>query len=538
MRTQPFSRNVRRHYFGALLLVPIVSVLVLAMTGVADAAITWTAPNNVLATSGLNVGGEAFVYAVSCTSAGNCVAGGRYLDAGGNFQAFVVTESNGVWGTPLNVLAASGLNVDGSAKVSGISCISAGNCLAGGVYDDSSGHIQTFVVTETNGSWGTPLNVLAASGINVGGFAYVNAVSCTSAGNCVAGGYYTDSSGFSQTFVITETNGSWGTPIDVLAASGINVGFSATVRAVSCTSAGNCLAGGVYNDSSGHFQTFVVTETNGSWGTPLNVLAASGINVGVYASVNAVSCTSAGNCLAGGVYADSSGHFQTFVVTETNGSWGTPLNVLAASGINVGGYAYVYAVSCTSAGNCVAGGTYEDGANHFQAFTIVETSGVWGPPAGLASVAALNTAGSASVYAMSCTTVSSCAAGGSYTAGQVGVNARAEEFVTETVLPVPTTTTLPATTTTLPATTTTLPATTTTTSPRAIVTPVVTSRAKKVTTNKAAAVTPPTSVEIVAGSAQRSGVNGAVLLAGGVLLLVGATLGSMALRRRRGAASS
>ncbi len=51
------------------------------------------------------------------------------------------------------------------------------------------------------------------------------------------------------------------------------------------------------------------------------------LNTGGYADVNSVSCASAGNCAAGGYYADSSGHGQAFVVSETNGTWGTAIEV-------------------------------------------------------------------------------------------------------------------------------------------------------------------------------------------------------------------
>jgi hypothetical protein len=41
------------------------------------------------------------------------------------------------------------LNRGGNAGVSSVSCASAGNCSAGGFYKDSSGHQQAFVVSQT-----------------------------------------------------------------------------------------------------------------------------------------------------------------------------------------------------------------------------------------------------------------------------------------------------------------------------------------------------------------------------------------------------
>ena len=52
-----------------------------------------------------------------------------------------------------------------------------------------------------------------------------------------------------------------------------------------------------------------------------------------------MSCASAGNCSAGGYYTDSSGHLQAFVVSEVNGTWGTPMEVPGTAALNQGGYA-------------------------------------------------------------------------------------------------------------------------------------------------------------------------------------------------------
>jgi hypothetical protein len=48
--------------------------------------------NEVPATAALDGGGGAEVEPVSCTSAGNCSAGGGYTDVNGHFQVFVVSE--------------------------------------------------------------------------------------------------------------------------------------------------------------------------------------------------------------------------------------------------------------------------------------------------------------------------------------------------------------------------------------------------------------------------------------------------------------
>jgi hypothetical protein len=62
-----------------------------------------------------------------------------------------------------------------------------------------------FVVTETHGTWGKAKEAPGTAALNKGGNAAVNSVSYGSAGSCSAGGYYADSSGHRQAFVVVET---------------------------------------------------------------------------------------------------------------------------------------------------------------------------------------------------------------------------------------------------------------------------------------------------------------------------------------------
>ena len=135
-----------------------------------------------------------------------------------------------------------------------------GECSAGGVYKDGSGHTQAFLVSATSGSWGNAVEVPGTAALNSGGYAVVNSVSCGAVGACTAGGYYTDASYASQAFVVSETNGSWGNAVEVPGTAALNRSGDAVVNSVSCRAAGACTAGGYYDDGSGHAQAFVVSS--------------------------------------------------------------------------------------------------------------------------------------------------------------------------------------------------------------------------------------------------------------------------------------
>jgi len=218
------------------------------------------------------------------------------------------------------------------------------------------------------GTSGTARAVPGLAALNQGGSAAINSVSCTSPGNCSAGGYYQDNSGHGQAFVVSEVHGAWGTAEQVPGLAALNRGGSAGIGPVSCASAGNCSAAGGYRDSSGRFQVFVVSQVHGTWGTAEQVPGTAALNQGGNASTNSVSCAPAGTCGAGGGYTDGSGNGQAFVVSQVHGTWGTAEQVPGTAALNRGGNASTNSVSCAPAGTCVAGGYYTDGSGHLQAF--------------------------------------------------------------------------------------------------------------------------------------------------------------------------
>jgi hypothetical protein len=107
-----------------------------------------------------------------------------------------------------------------------------------------------------------------------------------------------------------------------------------------------------------------------AWGTAIEVPGLGSLNQGGLAEVPSVSCGSAGNCLAVGGYRDGANHEQAFVAGETNGTWGNAIVISGLSTLDTRGNAAITSVSCGSAGNCTAVGTYTDGSGHSQAFVV------------------------------------------------------------------------------------------------------------------------------------------------------------------------
>ena len=377
----------------------------------------WGAAEEVPGTAALNQGGNAEVSSVSCASAGNCSAGGNYEDSSGNIQAFVVSQTGGAWHTAIEVPGTAGLNGGGFAELDSLSCASAGNCSAGGVYDTASNQLEAFVVSQVSGTWHKAIEVPGIAALNQGGSADITSVSCASAGNCSAGGRYSDSLDNNQVFVVSQTGGTWHKAIEVPGSAALNQGGSAFLTSVSCGSAGNCTAGGSYFDISHNRQAFVVSQTGGTWHKAIEVPGSAALNQGGIAEVNSVSCAPAGNCSAGGRYFDGSIRQEAFVASQTGGTWHTAIEVPGTAALNQGGVAGVASVSCASAGNCSAGGHYSDNSSHSQAYVVSQVNGTWHTAIEVPGSAPLNQGGNAGISSVSCGSAGNCSAGGLYKDG-------------------------------------------------------------------------------------------------------------------------
>jgi hypothetical protein len=359
----------------------------------------------------LNTGGGAQVFSVSCPSAGNCAAGGYYSDRFQHAQAFVADDVDGTWGNAIEVPGTAALNSGNNAEIDSVSCGSAGNCTAGGFYTDNSSNQQAFVAGEVNGTWGEAIEVPGIAALTNGG-SVIASVSCASAGNCTVGGYNNDSSGYLQAFVADEVDGTWGNAIEVPGTPALNTGGAAAVDSVSCASAGNCTVGGSYIDSSSNRQAFVADEVDGTWGEAIEVPGTPALNTGGGAAVNSVSCGSAGNCTASGFYFVSSSASQAFVASEVDGTWGNAIEVPGSAALNTGGTAAVDSVSCASAGNCAAGGSYTDSSGNSEVFVADEVNGTWGNAIQVPGI--VLSSGADQVSSVSCASAGNCVVGGSY----------------------------------------------------------------------------------------------------------------------------
>ncbi|TML37024.1 MAG: hypothetical protein E6G29_02725, partial [Actinobacteria bacterium] len=197
-----------------------------------------------------------------------------------------------------------------------------------------------------------------------------NSVSCASAGNCGAVGYYLDSSNHQQGLLLSETAGTWATGVEASLPANAGSDPNVNLTSVSCASAGNCGAVGSYDDSSGHRHGLLLTETAGTWATGVEASLPANAGSNPAVGLSSVSCASAGNCSAVGDYSDSSGHHNGLLLSETAGTWATGIEASLPANAGSSLFAFLNSVSCVSAGNCSAVGDYDDSSNHHQGLLL------------------------------------------------------------------------------------------------------------------------------------------------------------------------
>jgi hypothetical protein len=129
----------------------------------------------------------------------------------------------------------------------------------------------------------------------------------------------------------------------------VPAGNSAFINALSCGGPGDCVAGGGYDDKANKAHAFLVEERNGVWRAQQPVNGLPGPATYVYAGVTSVSCASAGNCSAGGIY--QAGYQmpnylnEAFVVDEVNGTWGQGQELPGTAALNADSSATVTQLS-------------------------------------------------------------------------------------------------------------------------------------------------------------------------------------------------
>jgi len=291
----------------------------------------------------------------------------------------------------------------GQSVLLGVACTSSGECTAGGYYTDTEGGTVALVVALAQGRWARATEVRLPPDASVVQSAQVNAVACTGRGDCVAVGRYYGPARGDRGFAVTEQHGTWSRAVPVSSAA--NGGMqTADLEAVACTSTGNCTAVGNYRVGP-NTDGMAITETAGAWGQPRELRMSPDSEANPDAYMTGVACSGAGDCVATGWYDSLTTHAQAaFAAMEVSGTWqrGDDVQPPPAS---QGHGARLATVRCVPGGGCLAAGSYQT-VSYTEAFSVMESAGRWSGPAGMTPIPASGPG--VSVLPISCASTRRC----------------------------------------------------------------------------------------------------------------------------------
>jgi hypothetical protein len=356
------------------------------------------------------------LFATACTGAGKCVAGGDYQDGSKPVVPAVARESHGRWSRGTTLSLPSNAARQPYSEVNGIACVSAGNCVAVGDYEyGRTNSLQAFIATESHGVWGRAFTPRLPSNSSAPASAQLGAVACTHSGFCEAVGSYQDSSGNDQMMALAKpAGGGWRQATEVASPASAATNPDAFVTGIACTGPGSCVAVGNYSVSSNRFAAMGAIESRGSWHRASGIAAPRGAIPSTFTAISSISCPPAGPCLGVGEYAVSATQSRAMSVTEAKGRFSAAMEITAVPpGASLHPSTYLLGVSCGSPGTCLAVGGGRTRAGLSVGMYMIRSHGRWRaaflPPPPRASS---GDRGLSALYSVSCTGRDRCTAVG------------------------------------------------------------------------------------------------------------------------------
>jgi hypothetical protein len=278
------------------------------------------------------------IHAVSCKTATECTAVGRYETSEGVYETLAERWNGSEWKVQTTP------NPSGAKEslLKGISCVSSSWCTADGSYE-SSGEVTETLAEVWNGTeWKTQTtpNPSGALESDLGG------VSCASSTACEANGWDYDNAGVEVTLAEVWNGTEWKTQTTPNP-SGAK---ASALAGISCSSSSECFASGTSENSEGKYVALSEHWNGTEWGLQTTPDPSGAKDT----YLQAASCTTGSACTASGYYENAASDRATLAERWNGTEWAiqsTPAPTKAEGTI-------LYRVSCSTASACTAVGEY------------------------------------------------------------------------------------------------------------------------------------------------------------------------------------
>jgi hypothetical protein len=249
-----------------------------------------------------------------------------------------------------------------SARLNSVYCTTSTNCWAVGI-KESAKSAQLNQIARWDGKKWTAVSAPSPGGTKMNDVSQLFAVRCTSAANCWAVGRYQDAA-----FALTQAlhwNGRKWALVPTPSPGGTAEGDFADLFDVACTSASSCWAAGDYGNvglNSGTTHNLAIHWNGKKW-SKVTTPNPAGTSQNDINSLNAVRCASSKDCwAAGSAGISASVSVSLNEMLHWNGKRWSEASVPSPAGFMIGAYNTISGLSCTSASNCWAVGTYGGGS--------------------------------------------------------------------------------------------------------------------------------------------------------------------------------
>lgn len=348
------------------------------------------------------VGNGSELNATRCASATSCIAVG-FEDSSGTTDALAETWN----GTSWSEMTASIPLGSRASQLLGLSCLSASQCTAVGWYENTSAVDVTLAESWNGKSW----SLQTTPTVSGATLSELTAVSCTATTSCLAVGYY-EKSGTTATFAELWNGSSW-TGETTPNPSGAKL---TQLHGVACVSSTSCTAVGNYTNSANVEETLAESWTDKTWAIE-STPALPGAQASAFGGI---SCASSTACTAVGDEA-TDGTEKTLAERWSGKSWAAQ----TTPGVSGSIAAVLTAVSCPTTTSCTSVGWYTDTAK----VTLTLAEG-WNGSTWSAQTTASSAGAPANYLAgVACAAASFCSSVGNQTTSTKAHLALAEQWV-------------------------------------------------------------------------------------------------------------
>jgi hypothetical protein len=307
---------------------------------------------------GTRLGALSELYGVRCMSSRSCWAVGYYLKQGTG----VLTQALHWNGTRWSVVTTpdpGGKKMSDFNSLSDVACTSAADCWATGQYDVGTGPagVTLNLMLHWNGERWTQASVPNPGGNQADDASMLQSIRCASARICWAVGTDgPDAANATLRNQILHWNGTKWSKVSVPNPEGTKAGDENELEALSCTSATDCMAVGRYTtDATGSPEFNEVLHWNGAKWSVQKTPNPGGTGTDDSNSLTAISCSAPKDCWAVGALANGQGTFLNEALNWNGQAW-SAAPMPQPAGMGTGDANNPFGVSCTGSGNCWAVG--------------------------------------------------------------------------------------------------------------------------------------------------------------------------------------